>query len=143
MTSRFEPDDPPSPRAVALSANQCLDLLGSAGVGRIAWAAADGPQILPVNYVIHEGLAYFRTSPDGLLAELAEPRAVALEVDDLDHRSRTGWSVVVHGQAQSVAAPQQVLRTWAAQISPWSPGDKGLLIQVTPVKMTGRMVSRV
>ena len=144
MTSRFDPDDPPSPRVAVLSPNQCIDLLGSGGVGRIAWQTDDGPQILPVNFVFLEGLAYFRTSPHGLLSELVQPCAVALEVDDLDHRYRTGWSVVLHGQAQSVAAPQQVMRLWAAdQISPWAPGDKSLVIQVTPAKITGRTVSRV
>lgn len=63
MTDRFESDDPPSPQVAILGLSECLDLLRSGDVGRIAWQAADGPKILPVNYVFHDGLAYFRTSP--------------------------------------------------------------------------------
>ena len=56
-TDRFASDDPPSPQVAILGLSQCLDLLRSGDVGRIAWQAADGPQILPVNYVFHDGLA--------------------------------------------------------------------------------------
>ena len=68
---------------------------------------------------------------------------MALEVDDLDHRSRTGWSVVVHGHAQAAAAPQHVMGLWPMdQIVPWAPGIGTLFIQVTPAEVTGRIVSR-
>ena len=69
--------------------------------------------------------------------------AVALEVDDLDHRSRTGWSVVVHWHAQAGAAPQHVMGLWPMdQILPWAPGIGTVFIQVTPAGITGRIVSR-
>jgi hypothetical protein len=67
---------------------------------------------------------------------------VALEVDNLDHRSRTGWSVVVHGHAQAAAAPQHLIELWPMdQILPWAPGI-GLFIQVTPAEITGQIVTR-
>ena len=52
------------------------ELLGSNHVGRVAWQAADLPQILPVTYATHRGLVYFRTTPDGILSSW---------------RSRPGW----------------------------------------------------
>ena len=47
-------------------------------------ASGRSPAILPITYAMHQGLVYFRTLPDGLLAELAQPTSVALEVDELD-----------------------------------------------------------
>ena len=71
----------------AIGRQQCLDLIESHHLGRIAWQAADLPQILPITYVMHQGSVYFRTLPDGLLAELAQPTSVALEVDELDQQT--------------------------------------------------------
>ena len=82
-----------------ISPARCEELLQSQSVGRIAWQAADGPQILPVTYAWHEGTIIFRTSPYGVLSELVRPTDVAMEIDELDQHSRRGWSVVVQGRA--------------------------------------------
>src|SRR4029434_11083064 len=76
----------------AIGRQQCFDLIESHHLGRIAWQAADLPQILPITYAMHQGSVYFRTLPDGILAELAQPTSVALEVDELDQQTRSGWS---------------------------------------------------
>ena len=52
----------------AISPTHCQELLQSQSVGRVAWQAADGPQILPVTYVWHDGTIIFRTSPYGVLS---------------------------------------------------------------------------
>ena len=44
--------------------------------GRIAWQAANGPQILPITYTWHDDGLVFRTSPYGVLSELVRPKAV-------------------------------------------------------------------
>ena len=65
-------DDSPERHFDAIGRQQCLDLIESHHLGRIAWQAADLPQILPITYAMHQGSLYFRTLPDGLLAELAQ-----------------------------------------------------------------------
>lgn len=104
---------PSRARFVELAASRCAELLGTRDVGRIAWQAADGPQIFPVSYGWHEGAVVFRTSPYGVLSELVRSTAVVLEVDELDLVHRTGWTVVVHGRARAVAEPQELVRLWA------------------------------
>jgi uncharacterized protein len=94
---RFTDDESPS-EFRAISPARCQELLESQSVGRLAWQAADGPQILPVTYAWHEGTIIFRTSPYGVLSELIRPTEVALEIDDLDQKTRQGWSVVVQGR---------------------------------------------
>ena len=95
---RRDSDDRSERHFEAIGRQQCLDLVESHHLGRVAWQAADRPQILPVTYAMHQGAAYFRTSPDSILAELALPTSVALEVDELDQQSRSGWSIVMHGR---------------------------------------------
>jgi len=109
----------------------------------VAWQAADGQQILPVTYVFRSGLLYFRTSPQGILSELVRPTDVAFEVDDLDQDRRSGWSVVVGGQARAVAAPAEISELLATDtLVPWAPGGRTLLIQIKPSRIRGRTLRR-
>jgi uncharacterized protein len=126
----------------AMTPARCQELLESQTVGRIAWQAADGPQILPVTYAWHEGTIIFRTSPYGVLSELIRPTEVALEIDELDQKNRGGWSVVVQGRAQGVAEPDQLVRMWTVGgVVPWAAGVRNLFIQITPHRVTGRVVA--
>ena len=127
----------------AIGRQQCLDLIESHHLGRIAWQAADRPQILPITYVLHQGSVYFRTLPDGLLAELAQPTSVALEVDELDQQTRSGWSIVLHGHTSAVREPDELADLWASDSPvPWVSGNRTLFIRIRPDTVAGRIVRR-
>jgi uncharacterized protein len=127
----------------AMSEQQCRDLLRQRNVGRVGWQAADGPQILPVNYVWHDETVIFRTSPYGLLSELIRPTDVVLEIDELDLDHHSGWSVTVHGRAEAVAEPAEVSTLWGVEnLVPWAPGVRNLFIRIVPRRVTGRTLSR-
>jgi nitroimidazol reductase NimA-like FMN-containing flavoprotein (pyridoxamine 5'-phosphate oxidase superfamily) len=127
----------------AMGRQQCLDFIESHHLGRIAWQAADLPQILPISYAMHQGSVYFRTLPDGLLAELAQPTSVALEVDDLDQQTRTGWSIVLHGHSSAVRQPDELADLWASDsLVPWASGNRTLFIRIRPDRIEGRVVRR-
>jgi uncharacterized protein len=120
-----------------LTQSECLRLLETHSLGRLAWQSADSQQVRPINYVFRSGAVYFRTSPQGILSELVRPADVALEVDDLDHHKGTGWSVIVYGRAKAVAA-LEVLEQWETDdLVPWAPGVRNLFIQITPSRITG------
>jgi uncharacterized protein len=126
----------------AISPARCQELLESQTIGRVAWQAADGPQILPVTYAWYQGTIIFRTSPYGVLSELIRPTEVALEIDEIDQRNHGGWSVVVQGRAQGVAEPEQLENMWAAGgVVPWAAGVRNVFIQITPHRVTGRVVA--
>lgn len=124
-----------------LSPDRCVELLQSQSIGRVAWYAADAPEILPVTYVWREDSVIFRTSPHGPLSELSQPTDVAFEVDELDQQHREGWSVVVHGQAQGIVRPADVVRIWPVTGVPWASGMRNLLIRITPNQVSGRLVA--
>jgi len=130
-------------RVALLSELECARLLASHSVGRVAWQAADGQQILPVTYLFWSGLLFFRTAPHGILSELVRPTDVAFEVDELDQDRRSGWSVVVGGQARAVAAPAEISELLATEtLVPWAPGGRILLIQIKPSRIRGRSLRR-
>jgi uncharacterized protein len=65
-------------------------------------------------------------------------------VDDLDQDKQTGWSVIVYGRAKAVAAPAEVLaQEEMDDLVPWAPGVRNLFIQITPSRITGRLLQRV
>jgi nitroimidazol reductase NimA-like FMN-containing flavoprotein (pyridoxamine 5'-phosphate oxidase superfamily) len=133
----------PTPAFAHLSERECIALLEAHSIGRVGWQAADGPQVLPVTYTFRDGVAYLRTSPQGILSELVRPTDVAFEVDELDPSTRTGWSVVVHGQSRGVAAPSEVTRLWEADdLVPWAPGGRSLFVQIRPSRIRGRIIRR-
>jgi uncharacterized protein len=132
LTDEFKPVSP----------KRCQELLESQSIGRVAWQAADGPQILPVTYACHDGTIIFRTSPYGVLSELIRPTDVALEIDELDQESRQGWSVVVQGRAKGIAEPDQLVRMWTVGgVVPWASGVRNVFIQITPRRITGRITA--
>lgn len=135
-------DEYPTAEFTPLSPTRCRELLESQSIGRVAWQAADGPQILPVTYVCHDGTIIFRTSPYGVLSELVRPTDVALEIDELDPEGPRGWSVVVQGRAQGVAEPDQLVRMWTVSgVVPWASGIRNVFIQIIPHRISGRAVA--
>lgn len=125
----------------ALDRQRCIELLTGQQIGRIAWRAADGIQILPVTYTWYQDTVVFRTSPYGVLSELVREADVAFEVDHVDPSVHAGWSVVVRGRARATAEPEELRRLWRLDDPvPWAAGTRNLFIQITPTLITGRIV---
>jgi len=143
MARRDDDDDYDAPQSFsAISPTRCRELLSTQSVGRVAWQGSDGLQILPVTYVYYDGSIVFRTAPNSPLSELSGSTDVVFEIDEIDQRNHRGWSVVASGRAEAVDEPQEVTRLLTeAGVVPWAPGDRNMLIQITPQKVTGRTVA--
>jgi nitroimidazol reductase NimA-like FMN-containing flavoprotein (pyridoxamine 5'-phosphate oxidase superfamily) len=139
MTTR-ENAQKPDFRFRELSTAECLMLLQSKRVGRIVWCGSNGPQALPVNYVVDDGRILFRTSPYSVIAKVAVEQQVAFEVDDIDEFVETGWSVLVVGTARGVDDPGDIPRALEHRPAPWAPGTRNLYIRIQPQTVTGRRV---
>lgn len=122
-----------------LAPAECQALLESRNIGRIGWSAGDGPQIFPVSYACVADLIVFRTSPFGVLSELVRPAQVVFEVDELDERAHSGWSVIARGRAQAVASPALLTHLWTLDgAEPWAAGTRNLFIGIEVERLTGR-----
>lgn len=126
-----------------LDENQCLALIAPGGIGRIAYTGRFGPAVLPVNYRMHDGAVVFRTAEHSPLDEDLRTGVtnadyqVAFEIDNIDPAARRGWSVLVQGPAHHLTAEEAGR---AGDIESWAPGDRELLIRITPARVTGRRV---
>ena len=116
-----------------LDVPECLHLLRTGGVGRVAWQDdAEGPTVLPVNYRVIGDSVVFRTSAASTLARLAKPTRVAFQVDEIDHATAVGWSVLVRGMSDICEV---------CDVGSFLPRDPAIGVVVRIEEVTGRVMS--
>lgn len=120
---------------------ECLRLLRSGVVGRVALSTPEGPHIVPVNYSVFEDTIVVRTSTYSLLGTYGRNAMLALEVDDVDHDRHVGWSVVARGRAwaeldaTAIAAMRSIWRP-----HPWATGVRNLYLRMRWENLSGRAI---
>ncbi|MGI9083896.1 MAG: pyridoxamine 5'-phosphate oxidase family protein [Aeromicrobium sp.] len=138
---------PPTPprrgRLDTLTEDRCWRLLDTTTVGRLGFTTDEGIAILPVNFLVFKERVFVRTEQGSTVAALADGRDdVAFEVDHHDDLLQSGWSVLVRGSAAE-ADPEEAERALASttRLGPWAPGDRSLVIGLTPRAISGRRVA--
>ena len=127
-----------------LPPEECRDLLTVKSVGRVAFNGPDGPQVLPVNYVVHRRSIFFRTAAGSALGDAMRNTRVAFEIDDIDEYLQSGWSVVAVGEAEVVDDQDLLVELWGDQgPKPWAIGLRTQFVRITPTRLTGRRVLQV
>jgi uncharacterized protein len=124
-----------------LDVEECLSLLERRHLGRVAFPDDGRPTILPVNYVFVDGFVVFRTDAGGKLEAALRGDVVAFEIDGIDVINRTGWSVLVRGQAEPVSDPTALARLRAMPLIAWAPGAKPHYVRIAAAEVTGRRIS--
>jgi uncharacterized protein len=124
-----------------LTKTECFGLLARQRVGRIAVIDDLGPLVFPVNYVLDRHMVVFRTDEGTKLDAAWRGSPVAFEIDEIDALSRTGWSVLVRGEAIEVTDPAELERLRELPIEPWAPGAKAHYARILPAAVTGRRIS--
>ena len=125
-----------------LPADECRRLLATRRIGRIGLCGGHFPLILPVNYALDADTIVVRTGSRAITAAGGYAR-VAFEVDDVDERTRSGWSVLVQALAEEVTGSRReelVERLRKAGGTPWAPGEHGHWIRLIPKVITGRRI---
>jgi nitroimidazol reductase NimA-like FMN-containing flavoprotein (pyridoxamine 5'-phosphate oxidase superfamily) len=126
-----------------LDTNECIRLLATQQIGRLGLSGERYPLILPVNYALDRGVIVIRTHTGSTLLT-ADHTNVTFEVDEIDRRTRSGWSVLVHGLAEEVTEAHRaelVERTRATGVKPWAPGEHGRWMRVVPQEVSGRRIA--
>jgi hypothetical protein len=120
---------------------ECRRLMGAGGVGRVAFTAAAGPQIVPINYALHGEAVVFRTTPQSLLGALGWSQRLAFEVDHLDHARCRGWSVIASGRGELIEDDltlSSIRGFWDPR--PWAGGTRLVYIKLRWDTLTGRQI---
>jgi uncharacterized protein len=126
---------------IELTVEECLDLLRTNIVGRVALSTPVGPRIVPVNYAMYGDAVVFRTAPYSELGTYGWNAELAFEIDHLDYENHQGWSVVVYGRGQLVEDPDEVSeirRSWDPR--PWAEGQRNLYMKLIWHNITGRRI---
>ena len=121
-----------------LALDECLGLLRSQAVGRVAVAQEGAPIVLPVNYRLVEAVDTWvavRTRPGSILD--GAPLGAALEVDQIDPVHREGWSVLVRGTLLHVD-PDAVEFRERFDPEPWLSDERDSWLVLEPFAITGR-----
>jgi nitroimidazol reductase NimA-like FMN-containing flavoprotein (pyridoxamine 5'-phosphate oxidase superfamily) len=131
------------PTMQVIPTEECYRLLATQEIGRIGVNAEHYPLILPVNYGLDGTTLVIRTHP-GTLQSAAEHANVTFEVDDIDRRTRTGWSVLVRGHAEEVGPAHRdelIARTHGTGVQPWAPGEHGTWLRLIVHEISGRRIT--
>ena len=123
-----------------LSRDECLRLLATASLGRVAVSSAALPTILPVGFHFDGSRILIRTGRGTKLGAATRDAVVAFEVDEVSPATRTGWSVVVTGVARELSDPDDRAAAALASQSQWVRGDNSRIVAISTDIVTGRRV---
>lgn len=121
---------------------ECWAALADHRVGRVAMLGGHGPEIYPVNYAVDGRSIVFRTERGSKLEGLLRWPSVAFEIDHIDPLERSGWSVLVKGQAREVTAAGELATVRRLVMEVWAIGEKPHWVRIVPDEVTGRRLYR-
>jgi uncharacterized protein len=129
------------PQLEVIDRDECLRLLGSDEIGRLAVIVGNTANIVPVNYALDGETVVFRTDPGTKLDHGPRARA-SFEVDRLDRERRSGWSVVATGRLDEVTLYDAATfdRVQRLAVDPSAGGDKTHWMRLVPDRVTGRRI---
>jgi uncharacterized protein len=133
----------PESRLDILGREECLGLLATDEIGRLAVVAGNTALVIPVNYGLDGETVVFRTDPGTKFEQGPRARA-SFEVDSFDRERRTGWSVVATGRLEEVTFYDSATfdRVRRLAVDPWAGGEKAHWMRLIPDRVTGRRIRR-
>jgi len=119
-----------------LDRDECLRLLDTAVIGRVGISTRALPAILPVTFRRDGDRILFRTGEGTKLATATRNSVVSFEVDDVDPRAHTGWSVLVIGVARRLAGDEAA--RLATELPRWGSANGSHVVAITAELVSGR-----
>jgi nitroimidazol reductase NimA-like FMN-containing flavoprotein (pyridoxamine 5'-phosphate oxidase superfamily) len=121
-----------------LSRDECLRLLGTAVLGRVAVTTAALPTILPVNFRFDGRQILIRTGRGTKLDAATRNAVVAFEADEIEPATREGWSVVVTGVARELTDPEELAEAQTPALVRWASGEDHRVVAISTEMVSGR-----
>jgi len=122
-----------------LDPDECLRLVRSSALGRLAVVVDGVPLVFPVNFALDDTTVVVRTD-EGTKLFGALHGLVGFECDAIERLSHTGWSVIITGHAEQIREPADVARLDRLPLGPWCPGPKPVWMRIRPQTITGRRI---
>jgi uncharacterized protein len=132
-----------NPRLLELTREECVCLLASAELGRLAVNVPDWPPLIrPVSYVFDEPSksVVFRTARGSKFHALTHAQRAAFEIDGHEPAGQTGWSVIVVGAVEEITNPAELSRLERSRLRSWVPGDAPHWMRIRATLVSGRRI---
>ena len=119
----------------------CVELMASTPIGRIAFTVDDHPMVVPVNFAWYEESIVFRTLEGQKLDAAAEGQRVCFEIDHWDAGGRSGWSIVIVGRAREVTNFAEREQLEEIGLIPWAKDKwRPTWVRIEPESLSGRVL---
>ena len=129
-----------------LERDECLRLLGTRSLGRVAVTSGALPMIFPVNYALDPARdsVVLRTCVGSNLDQAVHDAVLAFEVDLVDECDHTGWSILVRGRASEIVDRQERRRAMMLPLPCWGGQDDAStrFIRIPLKHLTGRRIGQ-
>lgn len=120
--------------SVALTPDECWEVLGGQEFGRLAYKLDGQVQLVPINYAVGDRTIIFRTAPGNKLRGILGDEDVAFEIDEIGHAWAT--SVILRGRARELEGVE-ARRTEQLPLRPWLNTEKLHVVELTPSEISG------
>ena len=124
-----------------LDEDECLRLLDTVPVGRVAVSIGALPAVFPVNFARYDHRVVFRTGQGTKLDAAARNAVVAFEADQFDATQREGWSVMAVGRAADITDDLELIGG-DGRVVPWAQGARQHYVCITIELLSGRRIMR-
>jgi nitroimidazol reductase NimA-like FMN-containing flavoprotein (pyridoxamine 5'-phosphate oxidase superfamily) len=121
---------------------ECLALMATVPLGRIAFTEGALPAVQPVAFALGDGEVFIPLHRDSRVAVASRGAVLAFEVDDFDTGARTGWNVTVVGASRVISDADEVDRLDRFGVQPWAPTEAHCYIGIQTRLVRGRRISR-
>jgi uncharacterized protein len=106
-----------------LCRDECLDLLATVPIGRVAVSVGALPAIFPINFELDDDGVLFGAMADSRLAKATHGNIVAFQADAYDPIERSGWSVLGVGPATRLSSTNDPRHVYRSIPEPWTMGE--------------------
>lgn len=119
-----------------LSDDEIWQMVDATSFGRLAFAVAGSPDIVPINYVSHDRKLYFRSSGGSKLLGVTINQKVAFEIDEV--AGGKARSVIMYGSARELTTREELEWAETLPLRPWLPTLKYHFIEIAIDEASGR-----
>ena len=124
-------------RMRVLNDHECLELLSSARLGRIALTIRALPIILPVAVATMDSALVFRVGQGAISKAADMQQVVCFEADWANGGLSVAWSVTAIGQLFTLRQPSDVARARQLDLVPWD-DECQTFVALKPQVLSGR-----
>ncbi len=123
-----------------LAERECVALLATQVMGRVAVVVDGRAAVFPVNYVLDRGHIVFRTDEGTKLDAAHAGATVTFEVDRSDPMYHTGWSVMATGPLEAVTDNDDLGRVRGLPVRAWG-GSGQHWVRMPIASISGRRIT--